>query len=196
MGIRRFHTRRQWHNTLIMAWVTPFLLLMGVILLAAAGLFWPLLVIGAGCVVGLLVAISRDLVNRCVYTVEEDRLVLEHGRERLEIRLADIADASLLDRAAAREYIRSRTRAGDPSKARERIRAFLGYCTVDIGLTSFTLGLGRGIIDRLPEAKHDLVLLRVRDQREFLLSPMYNQDLISAVTRFATSNLRRPGDQL
>ncbi len=171
-----------------MAWVTPFLLLVGVIFLAAASMFLPLILLTGSAVVGLLVAFSRDLVNRCTYSLTDDRLVLERDgeKERLEIALSDITDASLIDRAAAREYIRSRMHRGDdPRTRRSLIRAITRYCTVDIGMTSLTLGIGRGVIDRLPEARHDLVLLRMRDRSELLLSPQFNQDLVSSVTRFS-----------
>jgi hypothetical protein len=54
---------------------------------------------------------------------------------------------------------------------------------VDIGLTSYTLGVGRNVIDRLPNARHDLVLLRLRNGEELLLSPQYNQDLVDSLSR-------------
>jgi hypothetical protein len=50
-------------------------------------------------------------------------------------------------------------------------------------LTSYTLGVGRNVIDRLPNAKHDLVLLRLRNGDDLLLSPQYNQDLVDSLSR-------------
>ena len=61
--------------------------------------------------------------------------------------------------------------------------AFLRYCTVDIGLRSLTLGLGRGMIDRMPNARHDMVLLRLRGGQDLLLSPEYNRDLVDHIGR-------------
>jgi hypothetical protein len=49
---------------------------------------------------------------------------------------------------------------------------------VDIGLGAFSFGACRG-----PDGKYDLVLLRMQDGRTLLLSPVYNQDLISALNR-------------
>jgi hypothetical protein len=31
MGLRKFHTRRVWHNTQLVLWLAPILLLVGVI---------------------------------------------------------------------------------------------------------------------------------------------------------------------
>ena len=39
------------------------------------------------------------------------------------------------------------------------------------------------VIDRLPNARHDLVLLRLRNGEELLLSPQYNQDLVDSLSR-------------
>ena len=66
---------------------------------------------------------------------------------------------------------------------REKINEFVRYCTVDIGFTSLTLGLGRSVIDRLPLARYDLVLLRLKGGQDHLLSPKYNQDLVDTVSR-------------
>jgi hypothetical protein len=43
--------------------------------------------------------------------------------------------------------------------------------------------MGRAVIDRLPNARHDLVLLRLRTGEDLLLSPQYNQDLVDALSR-------------
>jgi hypothetical protein len=45
--------------------------------------------------------------------------------------------------------------------------------------------LGRRLIDRLPNSKEDLVLLRLKGQRQLLLSPVYNQDLVDTLSRWA-----------
>jgi len=186
MTDRRFRTRRLWHNVLIMLWATPFLLLIGVVLLASAGLFAPLALLGTFCALGLLVALARDVGNSPGYALERGRLVLESRGERMEIAMAGISDASLIDRAGAREYVREKAeREGgtDRTSLRRRSKAFTRFCSVDIGMTSLTLGLGRGMVDRLPGAKHDLVLLRTRDGEDLLLSPRYPNDLVSAVSR-------------
>ena len=90
-----------------------------------------------------------------------------------------------IDRTGAREYIRQRSLIHTKGwrDLRRRGKAFTRFCTVDIGLTSYTLGVGRNVIDRLPNAKHDLVLLRLRNGDDLLLSPQYNQDLVDSLSR-------------
>jgi hypothetical protein len=185
MGEIKFHTRRQWHNTLMVVWGAPFLLLIGMIVAGYTGRFAVLGVLAATVVIALVVALVRDVDRRCVYRLEKGVLILTNSRDRLEIPLDRISDASLIDRAGARAYIRQRHH--DKSRSwfewRRMAKGFVRFCTVDIGLTTFTFGLGRSVIDRLPNARHDLVLLRLRSGEDLLLSPQYNQDLVDLLSR-------------
>ena len=184
MAFKSFTTRRQWHNTLMMVYLSPFLLLVGVLLLAMKGYHWGLVAAGVLVLAGSLIALARDLGDRCHYSFRNETLILETKGHREEIPLAEVVDASLIDRMAAREYIRAKVSANPDKKEKKRqIRSFVRFCTVDIGLTSLTLGLGRSMIDRLPLAKYDLVLLRTRNHGDHLLSPKYNQDLVDTVSR-------------
>ncbi len=187
MGSSRFLTRRQWHNTRLMAWIVPVLLLVGVLVFAAKGLSAPLFVLGGLGLLGVAVALIRDMGRRCVYQLIDDRLVMQADGERLEVDLDDVVDASLVDRAAAREYIRNKLgkEALGRRAMRKRLARYVKFCSVDIGLTTLTLGMGRSMIDRMPDARNDLVLLRMRDTEDFLLSPQYNQDLVASINRLA-----------
>jgi hypothetical protein len=191
MGIRKFHSRRVWHNTRVMLWLTPVMLLAGVISISLLNTFTLFLTIAAICAVGTAVALVRDVRKRFVYILDHDGLHLEHRNEAEYIAMSDIVDASLIDRAAAREYIRARSVEMDKASARQRYRNFVRFCSVDIGQTSLTLGLGRSLIDRLPEARHDLLLMRLRDGSEMLLSPDYNQEMVTALSRHARNNKDR-----
>ena len=105
MGSKRFHTRRLWHNTLLVLWSAPIPLLIGVLVFAVFGAIQGLLAIATISLVALMVALSRDAQNRSTYFLRDDRLDL-HGRGGVvTIELAQVIDASLVDRAAAREYI-------------------------------------------------------------------------------------------
>jgi hypothetical protein len=184
---KRFRTRRQWHNTVVWAWSMPFLVLVGLIIAVSAGRFivlWIALALSLG---GLAVALFRDMGPRATYRIAEGRLVLSDGRKELKISRQDISDASLIDRRAARDYILQRVNAlrhGGRTYSRKRlVREMVRFCTVDIGLTSLSLGMGRSVIDRMPKAKHDLVLLRLRDGSDLLLSPVYNQDMVDSISR-------------
>lgn len=183
MGIRRYRSLRLWHNTLLMVWATPFLVLAGVIIGTLTGGFTLLRVLAALCVIGLGVAVARDRRVRCVYTLEGEHLVLTRNNVRREVLLDDIVDASPIERSGVREYVRAwyagRERMlGDGTRS-DSMEAPTRYCTVDVGFSTYTLGIGRGLIDRLPKARTDLVLLRLRSGEILVLSPVHAQDLVN-----------------
>ncbi len=184
MAIKRFRSARYWHNTMLMLWAVPFLVLPGIIAAGSSGNFTLLVVmlLISGVTVGI--AAARDGRKNFLYELDEQLLVVVDGAETHEFLMADVNDGSLLDRAAAREYLREHLqgRAGvaDASKV---VDDFQRFCTMDIGVKSFTLGLGRALIDRMPDAKSDLVLLRLRGGRALLLSPTHAQDFVESLNR-------------
>lgn len=184
MGFKRFRTLRSWHNTLLMVWALPFMLFPGIILGAFSGRFQLLQVGGGLYVVGLVVAFRRDHKKVCHYTLEGDRFGLVRGKESRIIAVEDVIDASLIDRSSARAYLAewSAMHASDKSTAARQAEQFTYYCTMDIGLNSFTLGLGRSVIDRLPGARRDLVLVRLKGDEGLLLSPAHPQDLVGGLS--------------
>jgi hypothetical protein len=169
----------------MVVWMSPFAILIGLIVAASTGRFAMLITLLSLLVIGLGVALYRDMSGRSTYRIDGVELCLIRRSERLDIPLSQIADASLIDRAGAREYIHQRSLIHTKGwrELRRRGQAFTRFCTVDIGLTSYTLGVGRNVIDRLPNAKHDLVLLRLRNGDDLLLSPQYNQDLVDSLSR-------------
>jgi len=182
---KRFRTRKQWHNTSLVLWTLPFLILFGAFLLLSTGLLWPLVVMVSGGLFAFVRSYHRDRSVKCTYVISDDVLVLTSGKDRMEIRAEEINDASLVDRTGARNYILQRSaRSGVDAKERRTMqRAYQRFCTVDIGLRSFTFGVGRGMIDRMPNARHDIVLLRLRNGHDLLLSPEYNQDMVDQIMR-------------
>ncbi len=184
MGFKRFRTLRSWHNTLLMVWAVPFLLFPGIIVGAFSGRFLLLQGSAVLCVVGLVVAARRDRKMECHYTLEGERFGLIRGKEKRVVAVENVSDASLIDRTAARAYIAewSAAKGADKPTAARNAEQFTRYCTVDIGLTTFTLGLGRGLIDRLPGARRDLVLVRLKGDEGLILSPAHPQDLVDALS--------------
>jgi hypothetical protein len=177
MAIRRFRTQRLWHNTLIMVWAIPFLILPGIIVGASSGRFLLFQVMLGVALLGVLLAARRDSRKTATYQVDDDKLVLSTAETTREVRVSDILDASLLDRVGARAYLKEFT--ADPASRDE----FMRYCTVDIGFSTFTLGAARRLIDRLPSAKGDLLLIRLRGGGVILLSPLHAQDLVDTLGR-------------
>lgn len=185
MGEKRFRTRRQWHNTLLAVWATPFVLLIGILIGVTMGSFLPLWVMVVGLVIGYAIGFMRDRTARSTYHIVNDVIILVRGDDRLEVPPQEIIDASLIDRAGARDYLRLRgsSRKDDGRSTREVQKDCLRFCTVDIGMSTYTFGLGRGMIDRMPKARHDMVLLRMRQGSDLLLSPEYNQEMVDAIGR-------------
>lgn len=186
MANKRFKSRRHWYNAILMLWTTPFALLIGVIIFAGTGSSTILTTLIGLAVVGFAVAIVRDLSGRGVYTLEGEKLILQNRSQLVEIPLAEVLDVSLIDRAGAREFILSGLRRKGVSgffELRREARSTVRFTSVDIGLTSYTMGIGRRMTDRMPDARLDLVLLRLRNGDVHFLSPIYNQELVSAITR-------------
>jgi hypothetical protein len=188
MSEHLFHTRRQWHNVSVWAIVSLILLLIGLVFAARSGNWILLAYIGGAVIIGMVINYLQDRADDVTYFIGNGVLRLESRKEKLELRRADIRDASLLDRTAARNYIREKLAiaegAGldrDAAKARER--AYVRFCTVDIGLRSMTFGIGRQFVDSMPNAKNDLLLLRLSNGEDLLLSPEYNQTLIERIGR-------------
>lgn len=185
MAEARYRTRRQWHNTTMVLWVAPFVVLVGVIIAMSVGRFVPLITILLLFIGALAVALFRDRSRACTYRIDGNAVSLSNGEETLQLAITDIADASLIDRIGAREYLRQRhqDRSLNWSQWRAQAKRFTRFCTVDIGMTTFTLGIGRSVIDRMPNARHDLVLLRLKNGEDLLLSPVYNQDMVDNLGR-------------
>ncbi|WKZ67833.1 MAG: hypothetical protein QY325_07845 [Flavobacteriales bacterium] len=186
MADKRFRTRKQWNNTLLVLGMAPFLLLVAASYGFSSGrLYW--IGIAAGVVAVLTaLAVLRDRGRRASYVIRDGRLMLSRGRHQRTIAPQDIVDASLIERSACRDYVRKKAavRVEDRGGSRRAAeRAYLRFCTIDIGLSSYTLGLGRQMIDRMPSARADLLLLRTRDGDDVVLSPEYNQDMLEHISR-------------
>jgi hypothetical protein len=187
MPRKEFHTRRQWHNVSVWA-ISSLLFVLFALVIAARSGDWPILYWVAGPVLlGLVITYLHDRGVDAVYTVEQGRLTLWNRKDRMVLSREEIRDASLVDRTAARTYIRQKVddlvaNGTGEADVRARMGTFTRFCTVDIGLRSYTFGIGRRLVDTMPNAKHDLVLLRLRDGSDVLLSPLYNQGLMDAIS--------------
>ncbi len=142
--------------------------------------------------VGSCFSIAFDHPKVITYMIDADVLVLRRKGATERIPLSEINDSTLLDRRAARSVIQEKMRSATGSGASkaellEMRNAFTRWCTVDIGMKSYTFNIGRDLIDNRPDAKHDLILLRLSTGRMMLLSPLYNQDMVVSLNR--TSHL-------
>ncbi len=183
---KRFRARRRYAHTRLWLLTASILLLGGVALFAVTGNnVFPRLAFGLG-LVGLAIALWMDRRERIHYGIEGGQLLLRGDRGTERIDLSSVQDASLVDRRAARDLLMERLRTmeeqGMIEAEREGFqRQFTRWCTVRIGLGVF--GFEGSMMEKRPDGKYDLVLLRLRNGRSFLLSPVYNQDLISALNK-------------
>jgi hypothetical protein len=187
----RYEPRRSWHNTRLVLWAVPVVFLSLVLYFAITGRSWPLIAFGVLVLVALVLALYRDRGRTCRYAMENEVLVLVNAGGTKRLPASSIIDASLIDRAGARGYIQGKTRHMVPDQRVAMVRAFTAYCSVDIGLTTFTFGLGRGLIDRMPAGRSDLVLVRTRDGEDLLLSPQYPQDMVDGINRALLAEMER-----
>ncbi|MCB0795237.1 MAG: hypothetical protein KDB88_10915 [Flavobacteriales bacterium] len=187
MRAKRFRTKRLWYNSIAWLYGSAVLLVLGVIGLFSTGDLRYVHISILVALVGMGVAWSRDRQRESIYLVDRSALILRRSGRLKRIAISDIIDASLVERSAARNYIVEQVSNGsdDPYQGdpKERMAEFVRYCSVDIGLSSYTFGLGRRVIDRLPKAKNDLVLVRTRSGQDRLLSPLYNQDFVESLSR-------------
>ncbi len=186
MAAKRFRSRRQWSNVTLVLWTSPFALLIGVITFAALGNSTILYGVVSLAIIAFTIAMVRDLGGRGTYILDGELLTLQNRRREEEISLGEIMDVSLIDRAGAREYILSDLRSKRVSgffRIRHRAQYYVQFSSVDIGLRSYTLGIGRRMTDQMPDARMDLVLVRLRNGKVHFLTPVYNQELVSAITR-------------
>lgn len=192
MASKRFRTRRQWTNTILWGIVSFFMVVVSV---AISGMMGDLLAFRMALVIGLLgscFSLAFDHPKGMTYMIDGEVLVIRQKGATERIHLSEINDSTLLDRRAARNLIMEKLRsatANGASKAevQEAKLAFTRWCTVDIGMKTYTFGIGRDLIDKRPDAKQDLILLRLADGRMMLLSPVYNQDMVVSLNR--TSHL-------
>jgi hypothetical protein len=199
MASKRFRTRRLWSNSLQWGVVSLGLMLLAI---GLSGISGNAVFMQASLVIALVgagFAFTFDRPSKITYGIEQNVLVLRRKAEVKRIALAAINDCTLVDRRAARilflEKSKLKTDSG-ASKAElsEMRNTFTKWCSVDIGLKSYTFGIGRNMIDNRPDARYDLVLLRLADGSMTLLSPVYNQDMIESLnrtSRLAESDKRR-----
>lgn len=186
MPEKRFRARQRYANTRVWAVTSVILISGGLALHAVTGqAVFPMmaLVIGVG---GCGFGIWQDRRERVSYGIEGGQLLFRTRRTIERVSLDTVQDASLVDRRAARDLLLERKRAMEasgrlPAEREEFQRRSLRWCSVDIGLGAFSFG--NGLLDRRPDGKYDLVLLRFHDGRILLLSPVHNQDLITALNK-------------
>jgi hypothetical protein len=188
MPSRRFRTRQQWSNTTLWALVALAIVLVSV---TGTGMTGKLIFVEVALIIaaaGFFVAVPADRPRGISYGLDGDTLVLKRRSVTERIPLQAINDSSLVDRRAARDLLNDRLRLAQEKGANAKEladmrEAFVHWCTVDIGLRSYTFGIGRDLIDKRPTGKQDLVMLRLADGRVIVLSPVYNQDLVESLHR-------------
>ena len=76
MSEKRFRTRRQWHNTLLAVWASPFVVLSGIFFGVTTGNFLPLWVLLVVMLLGFVIGFVRDRTGHSTYHIVNDKLVM------------------------------------------------------------------------------------------------------------------------
>lgn len=185
-GEKRFRTQRGWNNLKAVLIAAPFILT-GVAGVGLATGQIKLIIATAGLVLAaVVIALVRDWQRPALYRITGGALELSRGGDRLTIPATDILDVSLMERIACRDYVMRKTlrkRVGGLAAKRSAKQAFMRFCTMDVGLRSYSFGLGRLFIDRMESARQDLLLLRLKSGEELFLSPEHLQEMMDQIMR-------------
>ncbi len=186
MPSKRFRAHRRYVNTRVWS-VTALILLVGSFALYSitSQVEFPQVALGIALAGGAL-SVWKDRKERIHYSVEGGQLILQRRQVVERIDMGQIQDASLVDRSAARNLLLERMRWMEeqgmiPAERDEFQRRFTRWCTVGIGSGAFAIGTG--LVDHRLHGKDDLVLLRLRNGGSIVLSPVHNQDLITALNK-------------
>lgn len=140
-----------------------------------------LLVALAAFIVGWAAAWAVDARLVAHYRMDDQGLVLTAGPHSVTVPLYELIDASIMDGASARGYIRQWLMEHPPSATSisRAERDHLRFCTLHVEATG-TQPMVPGRSGQQRSSK-DLVLLRTRTLGPLLLSPLYNRELRDAV---------------
>lgn len=168
--------------------VALMLLLLGVAISGMTAQSEWLVAVTCLALIGFLISWASDRKEGGTYVVDQAQLLMKRKYNTASVDLEQVLDATLVDRRSARDIHKERQRAlvakgKGVSERRAERRYFTSWCTVDIGIRSWTFGIGRELIDRRPDGKNDLVLIRLKDGRALLLSPLHAHDLADALSR-------------
>lgn len=198
MPAKRFRTRQHWYRTRAWMLASASIALVCLLLLGTGVSYLLFIVVLGVSFTGTLVAMSIDRANTILYLLDRERMTLVRADRREELGLDQLIDANLLDSTIARDYVLQRFREvrekGAATADLQRMKkVFLRYCAVDIGLS--TLSALMRPLHRLPNGRKDLVLLRIRDGREMLLSPIHHQDMVDAIAKLLHRPASTPPEQ-
>jgi hypothetical protein len=188
MPTKRFKIKKQWTNSKVWAFTSMMMVITAIAITGMTGQLWIFVSTVGVAAVGFILSIWNDRAGNVSYSIENRELVLKRNSTEKRISFDNMRDASLLDRMAARDLLRqlmenARLKGADTATLKEMRKQYVRYCTVDIGLSSLTFGIGRHLVDQRPDAKNDLVLIRMSDDQALLLSPVYNQEVVESMNR-------------
>lgn len=185
-GEKRFSTIRSWNNLKAVLIGAPFVLSAVAGVGLASGQIRLIFITGALVAAAIVLAMVRDRQRPALYRIADGMLHLSKGSSQASIPAAEILDVSLMDRIASRDYVKRKVvqqRLGDRAAKAAARDAFMRFCSVDVGLRTYSFGLGRLFIDRMESARRDLLLLRLKTGQELLLSPERIQEMMEQISR-------------
>ena len=144
----------------------------------------------------ILVGSRADKVKNGYFYVDGEELVLKNTRSRRRLGMRQIKDVSIVDSGAAKRYIEGRIEDSDNTlSSTKRKYIYTQFCTVEIRLEPGLFPKFLALMQKtIPAKNDDLVLLRMQDGTDLLLSPVHANDAISYLNRMMHSLLRKDSE--
>ena len=189
MRSKKFKFRKRQVQTRMNGVLSLTLVTLFFIVYMSLGYALPLQIMAVFALVAILVGSRADKVKNGYFYVDADELVLKNARSRRRLGMRQIKDVSIVDSGAAKRYIYGRIEDSDNTlSSTKRKHIYMQFCTVEIalepGLVSRFLALMQSTI---PAKNDDLVLLRMQDGTDLLLSPVHANDAVSYLNRMMES---------
>lgn len=184
MRSKKFKSKKRAFNTRIWGLVSLVLLVVALLIFMATDEALPLQVMGILSVVALMFGSRLDKQKSGYFYVDGDELVIKNALSSRRILLTQIKDASIVDPGAAKRYIMQRIEEADNIlSSKKRISLFTQFTSVDIGLGTTPNWLVSLFQGNTSNKRNDLLLLRLRDDTDLLLSPTHEQDAVSYLNK-------------
>jgi hypothetical protein len=165
------------------------LLVLTLVFYMATGEALPLQIMALLSVVALFFGSRLDKQKSGYFYVDGQELVIKNSLSSRRVMLSQIKDASIVDPGAAKRYIRQRIEEADNIlSSKKRMHLFTQFCTIDIGLGAAPSWIIQFFQGHLSAKRNEVVLLRLRDDTDLLISPAHEQDAVSYLNKAILAN--------
>lgn len=197
MRSKRFRFKKRQVQTRLNGFLALVLLGIAFILYLSLDLVLPLQVMAVASLLLLLLGNNSDKAKSGYLYVQDMELVIKNQRSRRRIGLNRIKDVSIVDPSAAKNYIAGRIIDSDNTlSSTKRTFIYTQFNTVELGLQGGLFGRLLALVQGTIQSKtNDLVLLRMMDGTDLLLSPAHANDVVSYLYKMLKSANEEQAEQ-